>query len=195
MKRHAVSVAMSLAAAVISGRVFLLALFDQYALVEMAASIITALQVFFLSSAIGDLLEKKKETNRTRNSAAVLVTIFAAIASFLAAIGIYGVVAHAVSLRTREFGIRMALGAEQRDVWSLVFRFGFAISSIGVALGVAGTLALTPLIRGLLFGVGTHDPGTIAGVAALLMAMALAACWIPARRATHVDPIVALHYE
>ncbi|OLB38027.1 MAG: hypothetical protein AUH11_07615 [Acidobacteria bacterium 13_2_20CM_57_17] len=76
MKRHAVSVVMSLAAAVISGTVFLLALFDQYALVEMAASIITALQVFFLSSAIGDLLEKKKETNRTRNSAAVLVTIF-----------------------------------------------------------------------------------------------------------------------
>jgi putative ABC transport system permease protein len=119
---------------------------------------------------------------------AVLVTIFAAI-------GIYGVVAHAVSLRTREFGIRMALGAKQRDVWSLVFRFGLAISSIGVALGVAGTLALTQLIRGLLFGVGTHDPGTIARAAALLMAMALAACWIPARRATHVDPIVALHYE
>ena len=76
MKRHAVSVVMSLAAAVISGTVFLLALFDQYALVEMAASIITALQVFFLSSAIGDLLEKKKETNRTRNSVVVLVTIF-----------------------------------------------------------------------------------------------------------------------
>ena len=76
MKRHAVSVVMSLAAAVISGTVFVLALFDQYALVEMAASIVTALQVFFLSSAIGDLLEKKKETNRTRNSAAVLVTIF-----------------------------------------------------------------------------------------------------------------------
>ena len=76
MKRHAVSVVVSLAAALISGTVFLLALFDQYALVEMAASIITALQVFFLSSAIGDLLEKKKETNRTRNSAAVLVTIF-----------------------------------------------------------------------------------------------------------------------
>ena len=76
MKRHVLSVVMSSAAAVISGTVFLLALFDQYALVEMAASIITALQVFFLSSAIGDLLEKKKETNRTRNSAAVLVTIF-----------------------------------------------------------------------------------------------------------------------
>ena len=76
MKRHAVPVAMSLVAAVISGMVFLLALFDQYALVEVAAGIITALQVFFLSSAIGDLLEKKKETNRTRNSAVVLVTIF-----------------------------------------------------------------------------------------------------------------------
>ena len=76
MKRHVMSVVMSCVAAVISGTVFVLALFDQYALVEMAASIITALQVFFLSSAIGDLLEKKKETNRTRNSAAVLVTIF-----------------------------------------------------------------------------------------------------------------------
>ena len=76
MKRHAVSVVMSLVAAVISGTVFLLALFDQYALVEMAASIVTALQVFFLSSAIGDLLEKKKETNRARNSAVVLITIF-----------------------------------------------------------------------------------------------------------------------
>ena len=76
MKRHAVSVVMSLVAAVISGTIFVVALFDQYALVEMVASIITALQVFFLSSAIGDMLEKKKETNRTRNSAVVLVTIF-----------------------------------------------------------------------------------------------------------------------
>jgi len=76
MKRHAVSVVMSLAAAAISGTIFVIALFDQYALVEMTASIITALQVFFLSSTIGDMLEKKKETNRTRNSAVVLVTIF-----------------------------------------------------------------------------------------------------------------------
>ena len=76
MKRHVMSVVMSCVAAVISGTVFVLALFDQYALVEMAASIITALQVFFLSSAIGDLLEKKKETNRTRNSAVVLIAIF-----------------------------------------------------------------------------------------------------------------------
>jgi putative ABC transport system permease protein len=126
---------------------------------------------------------------------AVLVAIFAGIALFLAAIGIYGVVAHAVSLRTREFGIRMALGARVGDVWSLVFRHGLALAGVGVLLGIAGTLALTPLLRGLLFGVSAHDPGTIATVAALLTAVTFAACWIPARRATHVDPIVALRYE
>lgn len=126
---------------------------------------------------------------------AVLVTIFAAIASFLAAIGIYGVVAHAVSLRTREFGIRMALGAATRDVWLLVFRLSLGVAAMGVALGIAGTLALTPLIRGLLFGVGPRDPAMICSVAGFLLLVALAACWIPAYRATRVDPMVALRYE
>jgi putative ABC transport system permease protein len=126
---------------------------------------------------------------------AVLVAIFAGIALFLAAIGVYGVVAHAVSLRTREFGIRMALGAEVIDVWSLVFRHGLALAGIGVMFGVAGTLALTPLLQGLLFGVSAHDPATIATVSAFLAAVTLAACWIPARRATQVDPIEALRYE
>jgi len=126
---------------------------------------------------------------------AVLVAIFAGIALFLAAIGIYGVVSHAVSLRTREFGIRMALGAKVGDVWSLVFRHGIALATIGVLLGVTGTLTLTPLIRGMLFGVSAHDPETIAAVAVFLMAVTFAACWIPAHRATRVDPLVALRYE
>lgn len=126
---------------------------------------------------------------------AVLVTVFAGIAAFLAAIGIYGVVAHAVSQRTREFGIRMALGANGADVWSLVFRMGLAIAGVGVALGIAGALALTPFLRGLLFGIGPRDPVMISGVAAFLLAVALAACAIPAYRATGVDPIVALRYE
>ncbi|MGB6886456.1 MAG: ABC transporter permease [Candidatus Acidiferrum sp.] len=126
---------------------------------------------------------------------AVLVTIFAGVALFLSAIGIYGVVSHTVSLRTREFGIRMALGAKVGDVWSLVFRHGLALAGIGVLLGVVATLALTPLIRGLLFGVSSHDPETIAIVAAFLMAVTLAACLIPAYRATRVDPIVALRYD
>jgi putative ABC transport system permease protein len=141
-----------------------------------------------MDQAVGDSVARQ-------HFSAVLVAIFAGIALFLAAIGIYGVVAHAVSLRTREFGIRMALGAKAGDVWSLVFRQGLLLAGAGIALGVAGTLALTPLIRGLLFGVGANDPVTIAAVAGFLFAMALAACWIPARRATHVDPIVALRCE
>ncbi|HYL61087.1 MAG TPA: ABC transporter permease [Candidatus Methylomirabilis sp.] len=141
-----------------------------------------------MDQAVGDSVARQQFS-------AVMVAIFAGIALFLAAIGIYGVVAYAVSLRIREFGIRMALGAKGRDVWSLVFRQGLSLAGMGVLFGVAGTLALTPLIRGLLFGVGAHDPGTIAAVAAFLMAVALAACWVPAHRATHVDPIVALRYE
>ncbi len=126
---------------------------------------------------------------------ALLVGVFAAIAVLLAAIGIYGVVAYAVGLRTREFGIRMALGAERSDVLWLVFRHGAVLAALGVFFGVAGTLALTRLIQGLLFGVSAHDPTTIAGVAALLAFITLLASWIPARRATKVDPMIALRYE
>jgi putative ABC transport system permease protein len=135
------------------------------------------------------------ESVARQHFAAVLVGIFAGIALFLAAIGIYGVVAHAVSLRTREFGIRIALGAEVGNVRRLVLRHGITLAAIGVLLGLAGTLALTHLIRGLLFGVSPYDPEIIASVAAFLIAVTLAACWIPAHRATRVDPIVALRYE
>jgi ABC-type antimicrobial peptide transport system permease subunit len=141
-----------------------------------------------MESWVGDAVARQRFS-------ALLVGVFAVIALLLAAIGIYGVVAYAVGLRTREFGIRMALGAERADVLCLVFRHGAVLAALGIVLGVAGALAMTQLISGLLFGVSPHDPTTIAGVAAVIACIALLASWIPARRATRVDPILALRYE
>ncbi|MGH9593430.1 MAG: FtsX-like permease family protein, partial [Bryobacteraceae bacterium] len=126
---------------------------------------------------------------------ALLLGIFAGIALLLAAVGIYGVVAYAVSLRTHEFGIRIALGAGRGDVLRLVLRHGARLAMLGVAIGLVGSLAATRLIQTLLFGVESYDPATFASVAALLSGVALLACWLPARRATRVDPIVALRFE
>jgi len=168
---------------------------DPFAVVAAIRAVVYRMDPDLPLSDISAMEQSLGDSVARQHFGTVLVAIFAAIALFLAAIGIYGVVSHAVSLRTREFGIRMALGARVADVWSMVFRHGLALATIGVFLGVAGTLALTPLIRGLLFGVSAHDPATITIVAAFLMSVTLAACWIPARRATCVDPIVALRYE
>jgi putative ABC transport system permease protein len=124
-----------------------------------------------------------------------LLGIFAGVAVLLAAVGIYGVMSYSVSERTHEIGIRMALGARQTDVLGLVARLGLKLTSIGVAIGVALALGVTRLISTFLFGVKPSDPLTYVAVALGLGAIALLACYIPARRAIKVDPLVALRYE
>ena len=125
----------------------------------------------------------------------ILLGVFAGIALVLALIGLYGVLAYAVAQRHREIGVRMALGAQRRDVLQLVVGQGMRLVLVGVGLGLIGALALTRLLRGLLFGVGPNDPLTLAATPMLLALTALLACWMPASRASRVDPMEALRYE
>ncbi len=125
----------------------------------------------------------------------IVLGVFAATALLLAAVGIYGVVAYTVAQRTNEIGIRVAMGAQRRDVLRLVLGQGSRLIFLGVGLGVAAGLLMTRLMTGLLYAISATDPLTFAGVALLLTAIALLACYVPARRAMRVDPLVALRYE
>jgi putative ABC transport system permease protein len=136
----------------------------------------------------------RRETARSRFSA-LLMSVFAALALALAAVGIYGVMSSAVAQRTHEIGVRMALGARRGDVIRIVVGQGMALTLAGVGVGLGLALALTRVMSGLLYGVSASDPLTYAGVAGVLAVVALAACLIPARRASRVDPMVALRYE
>jgi len=133
-------------------------------------------------------------TSDTRFQASLL-GIFASLALVLAAVGIYGVMSYLVALRTNEIGIRMALGAHPRDILHLVIGRGLVLTLAGLALGLAGAMALSRLLGGLLYGVSARDPYTFGAVAALVCLVALGACYFPARRATQVSPLVALRYE
>src|SRR5437879_3635286 len=130
-----------------------------------------------------------------RRTPMLLLSAFAAVALLLAMIGIYGVTAYYVTQRTQEIGIRIALGAQMTDVMKLVFRNGMALAFIGVAVGLAGAFALTRWMTSLLFDVKPTDGLTFIAVAVCLLVTALLACYLPARRATKVDPLVALRYE
>jgi predicted permease len=130
-----------------------------------------------------------------RRLSMILLGIFASLALTLSCVGIYGVISHLVGERTHEIGVRMALGARRSDVLRLILGQGAKMALIGVAAGIACALGLTRLMSNQLFGVTPHDPLTFAAVALVLLAVALAACYVPARRAMRVDPMVALHYE
>jgi len=125
----------------------------------------------------------------------ILLTGFAALAIMLACVGIYGVVSYLVGQRTQEIGIRMALGAQRRDIMVLVLGEGTRMALIGAALGMAASLVLTRLMAKQLFGVSAHDPLTYASVALVLMLVAVVACFVPARRAVRMDPMKSLRWE
>jgi predicted permease len=135
------------------------------------------------------------ESLGSRKFNVILIGFFGITALLLASAGVFGVMAYSVSRRTREFGVRVALGATPRDVLRMVLGQGMRTILIGVAIGIVGSFALTQTVSSLLFGVSATDPLTFAGVTLLLTAVALLACYIPARRATKVDPMVALRYE
>jgi putative ABC transport system permease protein len=148
----------------------------------------------FAVSTMEQLMTNAPSTFRRRYPA-FLISLFAAVALALASVGIYGLLSYSISQRTHEIGIRLALGAQNVDVLRLVLGQGMKLVVLGVAVGLVAAIALTRLMQTLLYGVSATDPLTFAAIAVLLAGVALLACWIPARRAAKVDPMIALRYE
>src|SRR6185312_13585271 len=149
-------------------------------------------QTFLSVNTIAQLVDK---TTAQRRFNLLWLGAFAVLALVLATVGLYGLISFSTVQRTREFGVRMALGAQSSDVLKLVMREGISLALIGVALGLVAVAAASRLMKSLLFGVSSTDPLTFACVAVLLTLVALLACYLPARRATKIDPLVALRYE
>jgi ABC-type antimicrobial peptide transport system permease subunit len=143
----------------------------------------------------GDYIEWKGDSLAERRFSMILLGAFAALALLLASVGIYGVISYVVGQRTHEIGIRMALGARRLDILRLILSGAGKLTLIGIAIGLVSALGLTRLMANLLYGVGPSDPLTFIAVPAILISVALLASYLPARRATRVDPMTALRYE
>jgi putative ABC transport system permease protein len=164
----------------------------------IAASIRTAVQKLDRTQpvhTIKPMAQLVAESLAQRYFSLVLLAVFASVALALAVIGLYGVIAYSVAQRTREFGVRLALGATVGHVLQLVLREGIALVALGVGLGLAGAFALSRFVQSMLFGIGAHDPFTFIATATLLGAVGVIACLVPALRATRVDPVIALRTE
>jgi putative ABC transport system permease protein len=125
----------------------------------------------------------------------VLLGIFAGLALILASVGIYGVMSYSVTQRTQELGVRIALGAQRRDIFSLVLKQGIILALIGVGIGLAAAIGLSKVVASVLYGISATDPVTFISVAVIMIAVAVVACFFPARKATKVDPLTAMRYE
>ena len=165
---------------------------DPLALAASVRSAVWALDSTLPITRVQTLDQVKSAATASQQFNLLLVGLFGVLALVLAAVGLYGVTAYSVSQRTRELGIRVALGARRGALLRLVLAHGARLTLIGLAIGTVAALALTQVMSTLLFGVGARDPLTFVGVALLLLAVSLVASFVPARRATRVDPVVAL---
>jgi putative ABC transport system permease protein len=144
---------------------------------------------------VSTLQERVADSLGETTLSAILITVFGALALLLAGVGLYGTIAFAVSQRRHEFGVRFALGAQRADVLHMMLRQGLKLALAGVGIGLAGALGMTRLVQGLLYGVDPTDPATFGAIAVLLVTIALLASYLPARRATRIDPLEALRSE
>jgi putative ABC transport system permease protein len=168
---------------------------DPSAIAPAVRGAITAINPQVPVSSIATMKEVVSASVANQRFGAFLFTLFGFVALLLAASGIYGVISYSVAQRGHEIGVRAALGAPRREILRLILFEGAKLTLLGVAIGVIAALSLTRLMRGLLFEVSPIDPLTFASVALLLILVALLACYIPARRATRVDPMIALRHE
>jgi ABC-type antimicrobial peptide transport system permease subunit len=168
---------------------------DPTALVATASGEVRTLDPDLPIYNVRTMEQRVDESLARRRFSMLLLTLFAALALGLAAIGIYGVIAYLVTQGTRDLGIRMALGATPRSIVVLILRHGMSVALIGVGAGLAGAFVLTRFMRKLLFGVAPADPVTFAAVALLLAGVAFVASYVPARRAARVDPMISLRSE